>query len=192
MHIEKGLQYRADLNSGIRRNSGFRRGAWPRVGQDGNAAIPILRKSTSTSRVALLGNDWKTLNADVVALEDRGHVILFEPTSLEVHRQAASWFWDQEIFDFVADHLHLIAQHSLRTYRHAWELKRAGLNWRQAVLSRYLAGPALVVARLKTNRVLANEAERVRAFVQAGAGCRATYFHHAKSCDRWQTRRGLH
>jgi hypothetical protein len=48
---------------------------------------------TTTSRVALVGNDWKTLDADVAALEDRGHVLLFEPTALEVHRQAASWFW---------------------------------------------------------------------------------------------------
>src|SRR5262249_60807068 len=52
---------------------------------------------TTTSRLALIGNDWKTLNADVAALEDRGHVLFFEPAPLEVHRQAAGWFWDQEI-----------------------------------------------------------------------------------------------
>jgi hypothetical protein len=58
---------------------------------------------------------------------------LFEPTALQVHRQAAA----------LTDHIHLIAQHSLRTYGQAWELKQAGLDWRQAVLSRFLAGPAL-------------------------------------------------
>jgi hypothetical protein len=135
---------------------------------------------TTTSRVALIGNDWKTLNADVAALEDRGHVLIFEPTALEVHRQAAGWFWDEEIFDFVAAHLHLIAEHSLRTYNQAWELKRAGLDWRQAVLQRFLTDPALTVARLKADRTHPSEAARVRAFVQAGAGCRATYYHHAK------------
>jgi len=151
-----------------------------------HTATPILKRRrvpprfTTTSHVALVGNDWKTLNADVAALEDRGHVLLFEPTALEVHRQAAGWFWDQAIFDFVADHLHLIAQHSLRTYHQAWELKRANLDWRQAVLSRFLTGPALVVARLKADPSFASEAARVRAFVQAGAGCRATYFYHAK------------
>src|SRR5262249_34095595 len=121
-----------------------------------------------------------TLNADVAALEDRGHLLLFEPAPLEVHRHAACWFWDPEIFDFVADHLHLMAQHSLRTYRHAWELKRAGLDWRQGVLCRCLTGTALEVAKLKANRSFASEAERVRAFVQAGAGCRASYFRHAQ------------
>jgi hypothetical protein len=140
----------------------------------------IPRQFTTTSRVALVGNDWKTLNDDVSALEDRGHVLLFEPAPLEVHRQAARWFWDAEIFDFVADHLHLMAQHSLRTYRQAWELKQAGLGWQQGVLSRCLEGTALIVAQLKANRSFANEAARVRAFVQAGAGCRATYFLHAK------------
>ena len=105
---------------------------------------------------------------------------MFEPTPLEVHRQAATWFWDQEIFDFVAAHLHSIAQHSLRTYRQAWELKQSKLDWRRAVLSRCLTGPALLVARLKADRSFTSEAARVRAFVAAGAGCRATYYHHAR------------
>ena len=140
----------------------------------------IPRQFTTTSRVALVGNDWKTLNADVAALEDRGHLLLFEPTPLEVHRQAARWFWDQEIFDFVADHLHFMVQHSLRTYCHAWELKLAGLNWRQGVLCRCLTGIALAVAKLKADPAFGSEAERIRAFVQSGAGCRASYFRHAQ------------
>src|SRR5262249_39731332 len=105
-----------------------------------HAATPILQRQeipqqfTTTSRVALVGNDGRTTNADASALEARGQVLVFEPVPLEVHRQAATWFWDQEIFDFVSTHLHLIAQHSLRTYRQAWELKQSGLDWRRAVL----------------------------------------------------------
>jgi hypothetical protein len=135
---------------------------------------------STTSRLALIGNDWKTLNADVAALEDRGHVLFFEPTTLEVHRQAAGWFWDQEIFDFVAGQLHLIAQHSLRTYGQAWELKQAGLDWKRAVLSRCLSGPALVVARLLADPSFPSEAARVQAFIAVGAGCRATFYHYAR------------
>jgi hypothetical protein len=151
-----------------------------------HTATPILQRQgvpqqfSTSSRVALVGNDWRTLNADVAALEDRGHVLVFEPTPLEVHRQAAMWFWDQDIFDCLAAHLHLIAQHSLRTYRQAWELKQAGLDWRRMVLSRCLAGTALLVARLKADRSFTSEAARARAFVAAGAGCRATYYHHAR------------
>jgi hypothetical protein len=36
------------------------------------------------------------------------------------------------------------------------------------------------VAKLKASPDFASEAERVRAFVQSGAGCRASYFRHAK------------
>jgi hypothetical protein len=151
-----------------------------------HTATPILElhgvppQFDTTSRLALIGNDWKTLNADVTALEDRGHVLFFEPKALEVHRQAADWFWDQEIFDFVAARLHLIDRHSLRTYRQAWELKQAGLDWRRAVLSRYLSDLALLVARLQADLSFPSEAARVQAFIEAGAGCRATYYHHAR------------
>jgi len=154
-----------------------------------HTATPILQRRevpssfTTTGRVALIGNDWKTLNADVAALEDRGHVLVFEPTALEVHRQAAGWYWDQEIFDFIACRLQLIAQHSLRRYMQAWELKQAGLDWRQAVLSRFLTGPALAAARLKADPTFPSEAARIRAFIQSGAGCRATYFRHARRIE---------
>jgi hypothetical protein len=140
----------------------------------------IPRQFTTTSRVVLVGNSWKTLNADVAALEDRGHLLLFEPAPQEVHLQAARWFWDQEIYDFVAEHLHLMAPHSLRTYQHAAELKAAGMNWRHVVLGRCLTGAALEVGKLKGNPKCDGDLERIRAFAQTGAGCRASYFRHAK------------
>ncbi|MFO0800928.1 MAG: hypothetical protein U0804_25970 [Gemmataceae bacterium] len=140
----------------------------------------VPRRFTTTSRVAVIANEWRSLNADVAALEDRGHALSFEPAAAEVHRRAADWFWDQDVFDFVADHLHLVAGHSLRTYVLAWELKRAGLDWRRGVLGRCLAGTALTVARLKADPAYPTEEDRVRAFVASGVGCRATYFNHAR------------
>jgi hypothetical protein len=159
-----------------------------------HSAAPLLRRwgiprqFTTTSRVALVGNVWKTLNTDVAALEDRGHVLVFEPAPAEVHLQAAQWFWDQEIFDCVADHLHLVGQHSLRTYTCAWELKQAALDWRQGVLSRCLQGPALAVARLRADPSYPSEAQRIRAFVAAGWGGRATYFRYAQQLRPATTR----
>src|ERR1700686_2184017 len=55
----------------------------------------IPRQFTTTSRVALVGNAWKTLNADGAALEDRGHVLVFETRALEVHPHPAGWFGGQ-------------------------------------------------------------------------------------------------
>jgi hypothetical protein len=140
----------------------------------------IPRRFTTTSRVAIIANQWKSLNADVSALEDRGHAISFEPTPAEVHRHAATWFWDQEVFDLVGAYLHLIARPSLRTYVLAYERKVAGLDWHSAVLGRCLSGAALAVAKLKADPSYPTEEDRVRAFVASGAGCRATYFNHAQ------------
>src|SRR5229473_3718515 len=39
--------------------------------------LDVPHQFSTTSRVAVVGNDWKTLNADVAAFEDRGHVLLF-------------------------------------------------------------------------------------------------------------------
>jgi hypothetical protein len=141
-------------------------------------AIP--RRFRTRSHVAILANRWRTSNADVAALQDRGHVVVFVPTALEVHREAARWFWDQEVFDFLGERLHLIRQPSLRHYGAAWELKQAGLDWRSLMLGRCLSGKLLLVAQLKAHPSYGNEAARIRAFHAAGGGCRATYFNLAR------------
>jgi hypothetical protein len=140
--------------------------------------IPV--KFTTSSPVAIIANRWSTVNADVGALEDRGHMILFDPPPLEVHRQAALWFRDREVFGFISDHLHLITSHSFRTYLLAWELKKAKMDWKRTILARFLRGPALLVAQLKTDPTFESEEERARAFREAGGGNRATYFNYAK------------
>ena len=147
----------------------------------------IPREFTTRSRVAIIANEWQTLSRNVVALQDRGHVLFFRPSPLEVHRQTATWFWDQEVFDFVAAHLHLVAHPSLRTYVLAWELKTAGLDWAQAVLNRCVSGAALEVAKLKANASFESEEARVRAFVAADFGCRASYFTYAKKLKPYQS-----
>jgi hypothetical protein len=80
----------------------------------------IPRQFRTTSRVAIITNEWKTLNRNVAALEDRGHVVRFEPSPLEVHERTASWFWDQEVFDFLGERLHLVRGPSMRHYVAAW------------------------------------------------------------------------
>lgn len=142
--------------------------------------LKIPREFTTASQVAVIVNDWRTLNADVAALEDRGHLLSFEPSPGEIHRHAARWFWDQEVFDFIAERLHLVERHSLRTYTKAYELKVAGFDWRSTILSRLVPPAALAVAKLKADPVFATEEDRVRAFIQAGLGCRATFYNQAK------------
>ena len=80
----------------------------------------IPQQFTTTSRVAIITNDWKRLNRDVAALQDRGHVVLFQPSAVEIHLRTAAWFWDQEIFDFLGERLHWLAEASMRHYVAAW------------------------------------------------------------------------
>ncbi len=140
----------------------------------------IPQEFQTRSRVAIIANEWKTLNRNVAALQDRGHLLFFEPSPLEVHRQTATWFWDQEIFDFVQARLHWLEEASMRHYVAAWELKQAGLDWRSLILSRCLSGRALLVAQLKADPEYRSEAERVQAFLAAGGGSRSTYFNWSR------------
>ena len=141
----------------------------------------IPRRFSTRSPVIIIANDWRTLNANVRALEDRGHLLLFEPSALEVHLRTAGWFQDQEVFDFVAENLHLIDEPSMRHYVIGQELKTAGFDWKSRLRERWQVDPKTVlVAKLKADPSYATEQDRVRAFTEAGGGSRATYFNHAK------------
>ena len=140
----------------------------------------IPRRFTTAGRVLIIANAWRTLNVHVAALEDRGHLLHFDPAPAEIHARTAAWFWDQEVFDWLGAHLHLIERPSLRLYRAAWELKQAGMDWRGELLSRWLSGPRLLAARLRSDPSFAAEEDRARAFTERGGGCRATYYNHAK------------
>jgi hypothetical protein len=140
--------------------------------------IPL--RFTTRSPLALIANRWPANHPGLAAVEDRGLRVSFEPSALEVHCRVAEWYWDQQIFDFVGAHLHLLERPSMRLYVLAWQMKKAGLDWRSYVRQRLLVGKALLVAQLREDRRYASEAERVAAFVAAGGGCRATYFNHAR------------
>ncbi|MCE9567118.1 MAG: hypothetical protein K8U57_34380, partial [Planctomycetes bacterium] len=87
----------------------------------------IPKSFSTTSRVCLIANEWKTLSVNVAAIEDRGCVLHFTPDALEVHRMAATWFWDQEVHDFIGESIALLSgTPSFRTYTTAAQFKAAG------------------------------------------------------------------
>ena len=93
----------------------------------------IPREFTTKSRVVIISNDWKTLNKNVAALQDRGHVLLFQPDAAEVHKKAGTWFDDKEIYDWFAKNLPRVREPSLRHYVRARELKAAGMDWTEVL-----------------------------------------------------------
>jgi hypothetical protein len=123
---------------------------------------------------------WQTLNRNVDALQDRGHVLLFEPGAAEVHRQAGTWFDDPEIYAWFAANLHLAREPSLRHYVRARELKAAGMDWTEVLAAEAENRRARLVAELLASTTYVSTAARVRAFVEQGGGCRATFFNHRR------------
>ena len=76
----------------------------------------IPREFTTRSSVIIICNDWKTLNRNVAALQDRGHVLVFQPSAAELHAQAGKWFDDDEIYDWFGANLHRMHEPSFRHY----------------------------------------------------------------------------
>lgn len=147
----------------------------------------IPRQFSTSSQVVVVANRWATVNPDVAAMQDRGHVLIFEPSVWEVHRRVATWFSDQEVFDFLGERLHLLIEPSMRHYVAARELKKAGMSWKGLVMSRCLTGRALLVAQLKADPGYTSEEERAQAFIAGTGACRATYFNLARKLQPAET-----
>jgi hypothetical protein len=140
----------------------------------------IPREFTTTSKTTIICNDWKTLNRNIAALQDRGHVLLFQPSAAEVHQEAGRWFADQEIYQWFGEKLHRIREPSLRLYVRARELKAAGMDW-TGILAEEPQNPrARLAAEILGNQEFGSTKERVEAFVTRGGGSRATFFNYRR------------
>jgi hypothetical protein len=140
----------------------------------------IPREFTTKSRVVIIANDWKTLNKNVAALQDRGHVLHFQPSAAEVHAQAGKWFEDPEIYAWFGANLHRVREPSLRHYVRAKELKAAGMDWTSILPAEEENPRARLAAELLASTEHTTTAARVKAFVEKGGGCRATFFNYRR------------
>jgi len=141
---------------------------------------------TTTSNVMLIANEWRSLNSNVRALEDRTIILWFSPTAEEIHRRTAEWFDDPEIYYFIGSYLPHIPQLSMRYYEKAKRLRDAGfLDWRKSLLQMMLPDRTIaVVAGLQLDPHLSNETQRVRQFAAETGLSRATYFRVKASLPR--------
>ncbi len=140
----------------------------------------IPREFTTQSRVVIIVNYWKTLDKNVAALQDRGHVLLFQPGAAEVHRKAGTWFDDPEIYQWFAANLHRVREPSLRHYVRAKELKAAGMDWTEVLAAEAENKRERLAAEVLASNAYGNTAERVKAFVERGGGSRATFFNYQR------------
>lgn len=144
----------------------------------------IPREFITSSRVVIISNDWRQVNANVRAVADRGHTLRFEPHALEIHQQTTTWFADNEILDYIGSNLHAIHEPSMRLYYRCAELKSAGLPWRRLVSFPERDPRRSLVLELLADQRYDSQERRAREFVERGAGCRATYYNHLRELRR--------
>lgn len=132
----------------------------------------------TSSSVILIANEWRTVNPNVRALEDRAIILHFDPPKAEIHRRVGEWFRDAEIYRFIDGVLPLITELSMRHYCKGSQLRRAGLpDWRSNLLQMVLPDQRMAcVAALQFETALQSEEARVERFVTATGYARATYF----------------
>jgi len=140
------------------------------------------REFKTKSPVCLIANRWESVNDNVRAIEDRAVIIHFDPTPIEVHQKVASWFGDQEVYDFLQDHLHLIPQPSMRHYLKGAQLRNAGrADWKDNLLEMCsIDDKARAVVALMVDDNYDGENARAEEFTRRGFGSRDTYFARKK------------
>ena len=140
----------------------------------------IPREFTTKSRVVIISNDWKTLNKNVAASRTGGMWCCSSPSTAEVHAQAGTWFDDPEIYEWFAANLHRVREPSMRHYVRARELKAAGMDWTDVLAAEAENTRARLAAELLASDAHGSTAARVKAFVEQGGGCRATFFNYRR------------
>lgn len=138
----------------------------------------IPREFDTRTRVIIIANMWKTIDKNIGALQDRGHIIRFQPSVQAVHARVVNWFKDAEIYDFIGEHLRSIPEPSMRHYVESLELKNAGIDWRGPLLSTWGVDPrTALVIQLQCDETLPSQEAKATAFTAKTGLCRRTYFY---------------
>jgi hypothetical protein len=115
------------------------------------------------------------------AIQSRAVTLDFDPTNVEIHRAVARWFWDQEIHDWMGQHISRLEPFDTRWYVIADHDKRAGRDWKSFILEGYEIDRAsrIVQDLERDNNYPAREAKAAR-FLElmegASGASRASYF----------------
>ena len=143
---------------------------------------------TTSSNVILIANEWKSLNPNVRALEDRAIILHFDPPNEEVHRKVGEWFDDPEVYAFLGQLMKLVPAISMRHYCKGSQLRRAGFDdWRTSLVQMVIpdARHACVIAVQHDPRLL-SEQKRVEQFIASTKCSRATYFRLKSKLAGWR------
>jgi hypothetical protein len=146
----------------------------------------VPRSFWTTSPLCVVAN---TATADEAILS-RALVLYFNPTSVEVHRATAKWFWDQPIHNFFGENLSSLLPLESRWYITAHRDKMAGRDWERIALDSYSINPAAAaVQAVERDPTLTSREARAERFQelmqgQKGGASRAAYFRIRKRLEQ--------
>jgi len=135
------------------------------------------------SPVLLIMNWWDTDNALCTALESRAEFFVFEPDWYECYQAWASWFDDQEIYDYIHANLEILKLPDARLLVKARNRKQAGMqqvSWKQLIDDHIDDQVGQEVRRLLKSKKFASNNARAAEFVKLGLGDRATFYRRMK------------
>ena len=135
----------------------------------------------TTSKSAFVMNRFvSSTDPFYAAILDRGHLVYFDPPPAEIHQYCAAWFHDQEVFDFIARHLHRVVGLTARAYNLTAEKKAAGLDWKAFFTTRFCdPGSKLwLVQKLVDDPKYPTVEDKIQEFIAQGGGCKKTYYNY--------------
>ena len=148
----------------------------------------------TSAKIAIITNQSLVGNSHLDALEDRGIVVRLAFDSTEVHKYVGT-FWhematgtyafDQEVYEYIEDHLSLISKPSLRLYMNAAMLKRSGGDrWKQSIFQSVgMSQSHQVAKRLLEDSSYSLQEDRVKAFMTMTGQSRNQFFIIKKEID---------
>jgi len=138
----------------------------------------------TSSRVLIIANDWKTLNRNVAAVEDRALMIRFVPSPREVHEQAGTWFEDAEVYEWFGTRVDRMKRsNSFRNYLKASTLRMCGLPWRDMLDDDGTPPREAIVNELLRDESFETMEDRAKAFTSRGGGSRTTFFKYCRKLE---------
>lgn len=145
------------------------------------------------SKVCIITNSWKALNKHVGAVQDRGLLVLFRPDTEEVHKYVGSALkdnqevFDQDVYDYIGENLHIIIEPSIRHYRNALQLKKAAevigltsrpssVDWKEVLIESFgLTDNEMAVLKLCKDETLSHN-DRAKWFAKERNKSERTYW----------------
>lgn len=124
----------------------------------------------TTSRTMIVANSWPQDDPDIAAVESRGHLVYFVPSFAEMHRYAAGFCGDPEVYEFIGEHLPYFDRLDLRLYYKARQFKATGERtgdgeaWKRYVRGQMMEAEKRVALDLLGDEMLSSDHQRAKEF----------------------------